>query len=164
MLENILMTFFLIKYSQTIQKKFLATNFKVNNLFPQVLAQLPTSNSSLNLYHNPMGAISDLEVQLMCTGMEENDSRKQPEVVKFSLQCNQTTAQGNKFAFGCNYRSLNSTTHAWDVMSKRYKTNFWGLLVGNAGNAVVPVIHGGIAITDEHAPVYVQRIPCNDPF
>lgn len=104
-----------------------------------------------------MGAITDLEVQLMCVGMEQQDTRRQPEVVKFSLQCNQT-AQGNKFAFGCNYRSLNSTTHAWDVMSKRYKSNFWGLFVGEASEAVCPAFSSKMQVTDKQALVYVQRM------
>lgn len=83
----------------------------------QVLAQLPTSNSTINLFHNPMGAIDDIEIQLMCTGFD-TDRRQEPETVKFFLSCNDTSVKDVRFAFGCNYKSLNTSTHAWDVISR----------------------------------------------
>lgn len=58
-----------------------------------------------------MGAIDDLEIQFMCTGFD-NDARKEPEVVKYFLSC-----KSARFSFGCNYKSLNTTTKSWDIIS-----------------------------------------------
>lgn len=65
-----------------------------------------------------MGAIDDLEVQLMCSNYE--DSRlNEPETVKFFMTCNDTSKKNEKFSFGCNYKSLNATSHSWDVISTK---------------------------------------------
>jgi hypothetical protein len=64
-----------------------------------------------------MGDIEDIEIQLMCTGLD-GDVRKEPEVVKFFMSCNDTSKKDARFSFGCNYKSLNTTTHAWDIISE----------------------------------------------
>lgn len=67
-----------------------------------------------------MGAIDDLEVQLMCTGFE-GDQRREPETIKFFMSCNDTSKSSARFSFGCNYKSLNTTTRHWDVISTMSK-------------------------------------------
>lgn len=53
----------------------------------------------------------------MCSELA-NDMRKEPEIVKFFLSCNATTKEGVKFGAGCNFKSLNTTSHSWDVISE----------------------------------------------
>lgn len=73
-----------------------------------------------------MGAIDDLEVQLMCAGAEKEDIRREPETVKFFLSCNDTSNKDARYAFGCNYKSLNTSTRAWDVISRISRIRAFG--------------------------------------
>jgi hypothetical protein len=65
-----------------------------------------------------MVAIDDLEVSLKCSKFDDiklND----PETVKFFMSCNDTSSKDANFPFGCNYKSLNTTSNAWDVISTK---------------------------------------------
>lgn len=80
------------------------------------MAHLPTENTTLNLYHNPMGAFDDLEIQFMCA-KNYNDGTDEPETVKFFLSCNDTSNKDNQFPFGCNYKNIDMIKHAWTETS-----------------------------------------------
>lgn len=106
----------------------------------RVLAHLPTSNQTLNLFHNPMGDIEDLEFQLKCAGVDNEhiDENEYKDTVEFHMFCNDTEVKGTifsihtwilytkfgflcfnldeHFAFGCNHKSLSIPTSKFEVI------------------------------------------------
>lgn len=122
--------------THTPLKNFVCSEKFGKGLKFRVLAHLPTTNETLNLFHNPMGDILDLEFQLKCAGVDNEhiDENEFKDIIEFHMFCNDTEVKGlnfimikfklllflfhigENFAFGCNHKSLSVPTNKFEVI------------------------------------------------